>query len=96
MATLNLLDEDITLEIEDGADLLDVVETHDLDMLFGCTAGHCAVCMMVVLQGQENLSPINDTERYTLTQAELDANMRLACHVRVLHGSVQLTQALDG
>lgn len=96
MATLTFQDDDVTLEIEDGTSLLDAAEDNDLDMLFGCTAGHCAVCMMVVLEGSEHLSAINDTERYTLTQAELDANMRLACQVRVLHGAVRLTQALDG
>ena len=96
MATLTLTDEGITLEVEDGASLLDLAEEHDMGMIFGCTAGHCAVCMMVVLEGSEHLSAINDTERYTLTQAELDANMRLACQVRVLQGAVRLTQALDG
>jgi ferredoxin len=46
--------------------------------------------MVRVEAGAEHLSPVDDTERYTLSPAELDAGIRLACRMRITGGSVRL------
>jgi ferredoxin len=87
MALLYLPDLSAPLDLEDGAELRVVADDH---IPIGCHAGHCAICMVRVEQGAEHLSPVDDTERYTLSQSELDEGIRLACRVRILGGVVRL------
>jgi ferredoxin len=87
MALLYLPDLTAPLELPDDAPLHLVAADH---IPIGCHAGHCAICMVRVEAGAEHLSPVDDTERYTLSPAELDAGIRLACRMRITGGSVRL------
>lgn len=51
---------------------------------FGCYAGHCAACMVTIESGAELLSELTAFERYTLSQKELDAHIRLACQLTLV------------
>lgn len=94
MATLTFIDDDFTIDsITPAQDVIDVAEGHGAPMIFGCGAGHCAVCMVVITQGAEHVNAVNDTERYTLTPIEIAQGIRLACQLRILHhGDVVLSE----
>lgn len=87
MARLYLPDLIEPLELPDDAPLHQVADDH---IPIGCHHGHCAICMVRVIEGAEHLNPVDDTERYTLSQAELDQGIRLACRVRIRGGVVRM------
>jgi ferredoxin len=87
MALLYLPNLSEPLVLADGAELRVVADDY---IPIGCHAGHCAICMVRVERGADQLSPIDDAERYTLSQAELDEGIRLACRIRILGGVVRL------
>lgn len=81
------------IEVADGTDVRTAVETADADIQFGCGAGDCATCIVEILSGMENLSPISEDEEMTLTDDELGANLRLTCQLKIMTGTVTLKPA---
>jgi len=45
--------------------------------------GECGLCQVMVLEGGDGLSPITESERQHLGEAQLAAGMRLACQARL-------------
>jgi len=41
--------------------------------------GNCGTCRIKILEGEKNLTPINKTERFKLTEHELKQGWRLSC-----------------
>lgn len=72
-------------EVADGTAILDACE--DLGVPFGCQAGECATCLVMVLEGGENLAP----KTYPEQLMGLRPNERLACQTKILSGRVVLT-----
>ncbi|MEM1348594.1 MAG: 2Fe-2S iron-sulfur cluster-binding protein, partial [Myxococcota bacterium] len=48
MAKITFEDDDLTVEVADGSELIDVVDDVGATLIFGCTAGHCMVCAVRV------------------------------------------------
>jgi ferredoxin len=59
----------------------------DLGVPFGCQAGSCGTCVIVVESGMENLEPKNDLE----DDLGLKDNERLACQAKIQDGEVVAT-----
>ncbi len=59
----------------------------NLGVPFGCEAGTCGTCVIVVESGMENLMPKNDMEM----DMRLRDNERLACQARIGAGDVSAT-----
>lgn len=72
-----------TLDVPLDYALIDMCEDHDTSILFGCRDGACGACMVRVLQGAENLSPMQDDERDFLETMAAEPNERLACQCKV-------------
>lgn len=58
-----------------------------LGVPFGCQAGSCGTCVIVIEAGMEHLWPPNDLE----TDMRLRDNERLACQARIKDGEVVAT-----
>ena len=57
----------------------------------GCQAGHCMICAVALLEGADALDQPTPQERYTLTRAELERGVRLACQALAIEaGTVKL------
>ncbi len=93
MATVHLLHHDRSIDLDDGAALRQLADIDRRLLPFGCYAGHCATCMIEVVEGAEHLSPINATEEYTLTRDEIARGIRLACQITVCEGTVHIRPA---
>ncbi len=78
-----------TIDVPLNYPLIDMCETEDTSILFGCRDGACGACMIRVLEGQENLSPIKDDEKDFLETMAAEPNERLACQCKVL-GDVKI------
>lgn len=74
-------------EVADGARVLDTCDA--LGVPFGCQDGVCGTCISRVIQGMENLGPINDKE----ADMGLEAGQRLVCQCVIRSGLVEF--ALD-
>lgn len=78
-----------TIDVVQGYAMIDMCEDHDTSILFGCRDGACGACMVRVLEGAENLSPMKDDEKDFLETMAAEANERLACQCKVF-GDVTL------
>lgn len=56
----------------------------------GCNDSSCATCRVEILEGHENVSPQGSGEMETLAANAYDENLRLACRMEILQGSVKL------
>ena len=46
--------------------------------------GNCATCKYKVIEGNKYLTPVNNTEKFRLTQDQLNDGWRLACQTHAL------------
>ena len=84
MPKVTIKTDNKTIEVAQGYAMIDLCEDHDTSILFGCRDGACGACMIRVLEGAENLSPIRDDERDFLETMAAEPNERLACQSKVL------------
>lgn len=75
--------DDKTIEVKEGEALIDTCEDHDTSILFGCRDGACGACMIRVIDGEANISPMDDNERDFLETMAAEPDERLACQCRV-------------
>jgi len=67
-------------------DLIEKAE--NLDIPFGCTDGRCASCRVEVLEGKENLTPLNYKEKdLGFTENE---PYRLLCQCKLTGGLIKI------
>lgn len=84
MPKVTIVTDNKTLDVVDGYKMIDMCDQHDTSILFGCRDGACGACMIRVLAGAENLSPMADDERDFLESMAAAPNERLACQCKVL------------
>ncbi len=75
--------DNLTVEVEAGSMLIDVVEDSNASLLFGCRQALCGTCIMTVVEGAENLNPIEEDEKITLDGHEAKPGQRLGCQCSV-------------
>ena len=86
MAKLILNDGEKEEEIADDSEIKDVCE-EKFGIPFGCKDGICGTCIVVIAEGNENLSEKNEKEYDMLPDND---NERLACQCRVKKGVVKI------
>ena len=64
---------------------LAILQSHSIDWRFECGAkGRSTTCKMIILRGEENLSPVTAVEQSFRNQGALRLHERLACQARVV------------
>jgi ferredoxin len=89
MPKVHITTDDLTIDVKDGYALIDMCEDYDTSILFGCRDGACGACMVRVLDGKDNLSPMQDDEKDFLETMAAEEDERLACQCKV-YGDVKL------
>ena len=85
MVTIHFEDDQKTVEVEANQSLTDICDEHPNSLLLGCREASCGTCLMEVVSGIENLSPITDDEQDLLDVLAPDnPHARLACQCVVL------------
>jgi ferredoxin len=84
MPKLTITTDKKTLDVEAGSMIIDVCESEETSILFGCRDGACGACMIRVLENPQNLSPMEDHERDFLETMAARDDERLACQCKVL------------
>jgi ferredoxin len=72
-----------TIDVAPDYPMINLSDEHDTSILFGCRDGACGACMIRVLAGGENISPMQDHEKDFLETMAAEPNERLACQCRV-------------
>ena len=81
--TVTIKTDKTTIDGKDGYAMIDMCEDHDTSILFGCRDGACGACMIRVVEGEKNLSPMLDNEKDFLETMAAAPNERLACQCKV-------------
>jgi len=83
MPKVTIKTDEKTIEVENGYALIDMCDHDDTSILFGCRDGACGACMIKVLEGSKNLSPISEDEKDFLETMAAESDERLACQCKV-------------
>lgn len=89
MPKVKITTDDLTIDVREDYPLIDMCEEYDTSILFGCRDGACGACMVRILDGAENLSPMQDDEKDFLETMAAEPDERLACQCKV-RGDVTL------
>ncbi len=84
MPTLTVKTDKKTIEVEKNASIIDVCETQETSILFGCRDGACGACMIRVIENPQHLSAMEEHERDFLETMAARDDERLACQCRVI------------
>lgn len=68
--------------------LLGLIKGRQVPIATSCGLGSCGTDMVLILSGEENLTPMFPSEQRTLEGMEAPPNARLACVTRLMDGDV--------
>ena len=69
--------------------VIEIIHENGTDWMHACgKKGRCTTCKMIVITGQENLSPETEQELVYRRQNRLKYNERLSCQSRILKGEL--------
>lgn len=82
---ITFLPLDVTVEVEDGATILDAALDNEIELDHNC-GGNCAcsTCHVIIEEGFDSLNPVSEDEQDMLDEAVgLTETSRLACQCQV-------------
>lgn len=90
MAKVHIINENKTIEVPDGALLLELDGKSNI--LFACREGVCTTCLVDVIEGAENLENPTEIEEMTLSTLTPGTakNPRLMCVSKIKHGEIKV------
>lgn len=83
MAVVVFKNDNITVEVPTGTNLMKVAQDNGASINFACGDGRCGVCICKVNKGMDLLNAPDETEQQTLDMIGADPNQRLACKLTV-------------
>ncbi|MEM9002910.1 MAG: 2Fe-2S iron-sulfur cluster-binding protein [Cyanobacteria bacterium P01_F01_bin.86] len=84
MAKVQFSDKDLTLEVPEGTSFTTICDDYPTGILLGCRDAACGVCLIEVLEGVQDLSPITEGEEILIEAlAEGIPGARLACQCKI-------------
>lgn len=96
MPTVELVDRDKALEVDEGETVLDALLDNGINWMHACGGFcNCTTCAVEVESGWENLSDMEDSERNTLKRFQGDEALkgpyRLSCQA-VIQGDIEISE----
>ncbi|MCU0436380.1 MAG: (2Fe-2S)-binding protein [Raineya sp.] len=74
-----------TILLSEKKTILQSLAENNIDWMQACGAkGRCTTCKMIILEGEEHLSPLTESENKFLVQQRLKPHERLACQAMPL------------
>jgi len=92
--TIEFVNEAV-IEIKEGQSILEASLSADIPHYHTCGGrAECSTCRILVLEGMENLSSINDLENILRQKKNFPEDVRLACQTKVLSGNVKVRRII--
>ncbi|MGM3309233.1 2Fe-2S iron-sulfur cluster-binding protein [Anabaena sp. WFMT] len=80
IASIHFEDDQKTIKVPINQSLIQICDEYPNSILFSCRNGVCGTCLIEVMSGMENLSPVMEEERILLDiLAPENPHIRLAC-----------------
>ncbi|MBD2521865.1 2Fe-2S iron-sulfur cluster-binding protein [Nostoc sp. FACHB-133] len=93
IVSIHFEDDQKTLQVEANQRLTKICDEYPSSILFGCRCVACGTCLIEVVSGIENLTPVMDEEQILLDVLAPDnPNVRLACQC-VVQGDISIRVA---
>jgi len=88
MVKVTIKSDNIIIDVEKGVTLLQVIRKAGIDIAIECGGfGVCGKDRVIVLDGQQNLTPLTNAEFRHFSKDDISKGYRLACQAKVLGGS---------
>lgn len=79
------------VSLEDNRKVIELIHENYIDWLHACgKKGRCTSCKMIVIKGNENLSPLTESEEYFRGNGRLKVDERLTCQAKLMHGELSI------
>lgn len=91
MPKLTFVKHNRTFDVETGTRFLDFCEDHPGLHEFGCQAGSCGTCVLMIRAGADHVNPPSRDEKDTLEMCTEVEGARLGCQL-VIEGDVAIEQ----
>jgi ferredoxin, 2Fe-2S len=70
--------------VEEGSKLMQALLAQNVPVASSCHGeGVCSKCRIQIIQGKENLSEPNETEKFLLERNQISAGQRISCQTQV-------------
>lgn len=90
MPKILFIHDKLTVEVQAGAKLMDVVDATKASLPFGCRHGSCGTCRCLVMEGTENVNPLTAAESDLFESlTSIHPNERLGCQL-IVYGDVKI------
>lgn len=83
-----------TYEVPEGTSFLEFCQETGAPHNFGCTAGSCGTCCLVIEAGAENVGAVTEEEQDTIYMVTEEPGARLGCQITV-NGDITVRQYRD-
>lgn len=83
MPVVRFESEDLEVDVDPGMRLLDLAAEVDCDITFGCKSGTCGTCRVKIVEGGQNLSPMQSEEQDFLAGFGARSDERLGCQITI-------------
>ncbi|WP_323757570.1 2Fe-2S iron-sulfur cluster-binding protein [Roseivirga sp.] len=88
----NLNNKEIS-NTDNSQSVLDIIHESGIDWMHACgKKGRCTTCKIIVVEGANQLSPIEETEQLLFDAGKLQSGERVACQAKLL-GDVKVRVA---
>jgi len=79
---------------QSNSKVIEIIHENYIDWMHACgKKGKCTTCKMIVLEGMENLSPVNEREEFFAEKGRLKPDERLSCQAELKQGSLLIRVA---
>jgi adenylate cyclase len=92
--TIEFINEAV-IEIKEGQSILEASLSADIPHYHTCGGrAQCSTCRILVLEGMENLTPINENEHNLRLKKNFPEDVRLACQTKILKEYVKVRRII--
>ncbi len=90
MPKILFLKDKLTVEVQIGSKLPEIVDVSGASVPFGCRMGSCGTCRILIEEGMENLNARTDLENEMFDNfTSVGDNERLGCQI-IINGDVTI------
>ena len=93
MAEIVFESDNISKQVADDSKVVTIADEIGASLPFGCREASCGACRLLVIEGMENLSDVNEDEIEVLGQDKVNEGYRLGCQISIKFGKVILKNA---